>query len=76
MVGSNLSPTFSLESPGNKRVMVGAIDEGRCEKGRWVSGRRLDGDEGGGYRGMDPMCWVGGGATIGILKYRLYRTTE
>jgi hypothetical protein len=32
--------------PGSSRVAVGTIDEGRYVKGRWVPGRRLNGDEG------------------------------
>jgi hypothetical protein len=75
LIGSNLTPRFSLKTSGNERVMVGAMDEGGFEKGHWIPGRRLNGDEGG-YRGLNPMQWVGGGATLGMLKYRLYRTTD
>lgn len=44
-VGANAEPAFEVDSPGPPRVAVSARDEGRYEKGQWVQGRRLNGDE-------------------------------
>ncbi len=62
--GSNLTPSFAADSPGPSRVLVGWRDEGRYEKGKWIAGRRLNGDESG--RGLP-------GGNIGFLKVKLYR---
>jgi hypothetical protein len=63
-IGSNLSPSFSVESPGTGKVAIGSIDEGLYENGNWVPGRRLNGDEGW------PVLPKG---KIGMLKIKLYR---
>jgi hypothetical protein len=44
-IGANGDPTFAVDSPGPARVTIAAKDEGRFEKGRWVPGRRINGDE-------------------------------
>ena len=44
-VGANGDPSFAVESSGTGRVAVSARDEGTYEKGKWVAGRRLNGDE-------------------------------
>jgi hypothetical protein len=62
LFGSNINPNFAPES-GSGRVVVGTKDEGRYEKGKWIPGRRLNGDEAG--RGT---------SGIGFLKIKLYRT--
>jgi hypothetical protein len=64
LIGSNLSASFALDSPGPGRVAVGTIDEGRFAKGSWLPGRRLNGDEG---------HSILGSGSIGMLKIRLYR---
>jgi hypothetical protein len=63
-IGSNGAPAFAVDSPGPAHVDISAKDEGRYEKGTWVPGRRLNGDE------------LGGGlpnTAIGMLKVRLVR---
>jgi len=42
--GKGFRVSFSTRSP-NQRVGIGTIDEGRFEDGRWIAGRRLNGDE-------------------------------
>jgi hypothetical protein len=64
IIGSNLSPGFSVDSPESGKVAIGWIDEGRYEKGSWIPGRRLNGDEG------RPSLRSG---TIGMLKIRLFK---
>jgi hypothetical protein len=64
IIGSNLSPSFSVESPGTGKVAIGSIDEGTYEKGIWIPGRRLNGDEGW------PSLPKG---KIGMLKIKLYQ---
>jgi len=64
IIGSNLSPSFSMEAPGLGKVAIGSIDEGRYENGNWFPGRRLNGDEGW------PVLPKG---NIGMLKIKLYQ---
>lgn len=67
-VGTGLNVTFAADSPGPKIARLGTVDEGRFERGIWVPGRRLNGDEtGGGSRVM----LRGPGLTV--QKVRLYR---
>jgi Domain of unknown function (DUF5597) len=68
IAGQSVSLTAAPETAGPQTAGFGSIDEGRFEKGVWVAGRRLNGDESGGgsrasIRGPD----------IGVLKIRLYR---
>jgi hypothetical protein len=62
-IGSNLAPSFAVDSPGTKAV-IASKDEGRYEKGKWIPDRRLNGDEAG--RGL-PI------GTIGMLKVKVVR---
>jgi hypothetical protein len=62
-IGSG-SLSFAADSPGPSQVAVGSRDEGRYEKGKWIPGRRLNGDESG--RGLPA-------GSIGMLKIKLYR---
>ena len=48
----------------NRHGVLGTIDEGRFEKGMWIPGRRLNGDE------FHPNLRAG---AIGMLKVKLYR---
>ena len=64
-LGSNGDPAFDVDSPGPARVTIASRDEGRYEKGRWVAGRRLNGDEV--FQAGLPS------AAIGMLKVRLVR---
>jgi hypothetical protein len=63
-IGGNGGPTFEVDSPGPSRVVVSAKDEGRYEKGKWVPGRRLNGDETG--NGLP-------NGSVGMLKIKLVR---
>lgn len=64
-IGANGDPSFTVDSPGPARVGMSAKDEGRYEKGKWVAGRRINGDEI--YTPALP------GPKIGMLKVRLLR---
>jgi hypothetical protein len=65
-VGSNLRPSFSVDSSESVNIVIGSVDEGRYEKGIWVPGRRFNGDE----RGRNSL----GSDTIGMLKIRVYQS--
>ncbi len=68
IVGQGFSLTFAPDTPGPKVAGIGTIDEGRYEKGAWIPGRRINGDEnGGGTRLMVR------GQGVGIQKIKLYR---
>jgi hypothetical protein len=62
-IGSNLTPTFDVDAAGT-RVVIASKDEGRYEKGTWIPGRRLNGDEAG--RGLPS-------GIVGMLKVKLVR---
>jgi hypothetical protein len=64
-IGANGDPVFTVDSPGPSRVGMATKDEGRYERGRWISGRRLNGDE-----LFQPGLPVG---KIGMLKVQLVR---
>jgi len=64
IVGSGLLINFVPDSPGKKIAEIGSIDEGRYEQGRWIAGRRLNGDEGRAALRSGP---------IGMLKVKLFR---
>jgi hypothetical protein len=63
-VGTNGTPSFALES-GSGRAVIASKDEGHYENGKWIAGRRLNGDEGG--RGLP------GNGVIGMLRVKLFR---
>ncbi len=63
-IGSNGMPSFEVDSPGPARAAISSKEEGRYDKGRWVSGRRLNGDEFG--SGLP-------NGSIGMLKVKLVR---
>lgn len=64
-VGANGDPGFVVDSPGLPRVMIAERDEGRLEHGRFVPGRRLNGDE-----VFQPGLPTG---RIGVLRVRVLR---
>ena len=45
IAGRGLLVTFAPSPPDNSIVGILSIDEGRYENGRWISGRRLSGDQ-------------------------------
>ncbi|HEY3928465.1 MAG TPA: DUF5597 domain-containing protein, partial [Candidatus Koribacter sp.] len=67
-VGKGFRVKFTPRDPNAKRVGIGTIDEGRFENGRWIAGRRLNGDENdqGEYWRFDPR-------ELRVEKVTLYR---
>jgi Domain of unknown function (DUF5597) len=63
-MGANGTPSFAVDSPGPSKVAISSKDEGKFEKGKWVPGRRLNGDEAG--TGLP-------NGRIGMLKIKLVR---
>ncbi|MFL6428653.1 MAG: DUF5597 domain-containing protein [Acidobacteriaceae bacterium] len=55
-VGEGFRVKFTPRDSSAKRVGIGTIDEGRYEDGKWIAGRRLNGDENdqGEYWRFDP----------------------
>ncbi len=43
--GKGFRVSFTPAKPTDRKVGIASIDEGRFEDGKWVSGRRLNGDE-------------------------------
>lgn len=64
-IGANGDPSFAVGSPGPARVTIASKDEGRYENGKWVAGRRINGDE-----IYSPALPAG---RISLLKVRLVR---
>lgn len=64
-IGANGVPKFEIGSRGPLHVAVSSKDEVRYENGKWITGRRLNGDEAG--HGLP------GNGDIGMLKIRLVR---
>ncbi|MFZ0336423.1 MAG: DUF5597 domain-containing protein [Terracidiphilus sp.] len=44
-VGKGFRVTFSSSSGTGPQLGIGAVEEGRFEDGKWIAGRRLNGDE-------------------------------
>lgn len=65
LIGANGVPNFAPLSGSNSRVVISSIDEGRYEKGKWIPGRRINGDET--FAAGLPKT------SIGMLKIRLLR---
>jgi len=67
-IGKGFRVTFTPRPESGPHVGVAAIDEGTFENGKWVPGRRLNGDENaqGKYWRFDPHG-------IKIEKISLYR---
>lgn len=68
VAGLGFSLRFTANSPGPRIARIGYIDEGRFIEGKWVPGRRLNGDENGGGASMNFR-----GARPAIQKIKLYR---
>jgi hypothetical protein len=71
VTGSGLvSVTFSPNSPGPPIAGIAYVEEGVFVDGRWVAGRRLNGDE----NGQGKFVRIGGiGNSNRIQRVRLYR---
>ena len=68
VAGQGFSLTPAPDSAGPKIAGFGSIDEGRYERGVWIAGRRLNGDESGGGKRATLR-----GSEVGVLKIQLYR---
>jgi beta-galactosidase GanA len=68
VAGSGVTFTFAAATPGPAQVGLESVTEGRFVDGRWVAGRRLNGDEThqGRHVRLPPGVW-------GIQRVRLYR---
>jgi hypothetical protein len=67
LVGAGLSVKFTPATPSPSNVSLASFDESIYVDGRWVPGRRLNGDESGNNR-----RWPSMGA-FGIYRIKLYR---
>jgi len=43
-IGANGDPAFTIDS-GPGKVIIASKDDGRYENGKWIAGRRINGDE-------------------------------
>jgi hypothetical protein len=66
-VGTGMTVTFSTDSPGPKFAGIDIIDEGRFQGGKWVPGRRINGDESGSGNRLSVR------ALTQVMKIKLYR---
>jgi len=66
-VGSGLTVSFSPNTPGPPLVGLATVEEGAFVKGRWVAGRRLEGDD------SDEGQFLMLGSKKGIQRFTLYR---
>jgi hypothetical protein len=76
-IGGGVSVTFTPSTPGPPLAALGDIEEGAFVNGKWVAGRRLNGDdsdEGNFLMLQRPTgcCWPGT-LTKGIQHFTLYR---
>jgi beta-galactosidase GanA len=73
--GMGVTVRFSPNTPGPPRVGLGTVEEGVFVNGRWVPGRRLNGDDSdeGNFLMLDRSgcCWAPG--TKSIQRFTLYR---
>jgi len=67
-VGKGFRVAFTTPAQSRTKAGIGAIDEGTFEDGKWIPGRRLNGDENdqGAYWRFDPR-------KVSIEKVKLYR---
>ena len=66
-VGGPMSVTFTSNTPGQGGVVLGSFDEATLADGRWVPGRRLNGDETDHNRRWQNM------RSFGIYRYTVFR---
>jgi hypothetical protein len=66
-VGGPMSVTFTPNSPERGSVVLGSFDEAVNVNGRWVAGRRLNGDETG-----NNTRWPGMNS-FGIYRYTVFQ---
>jgi len=67
-VGKGFRVLITAPGQSKNKLGIGAIDEGTFEDGKWIPGRRLNGDENdqGAYWRFDPR-------KVNIEKVKLYR---
>ncbi|MGH7993493.1 MAG: DUF5597 domain-containing protein, partial [Limisphaerales bacterium] len=68
IAGEGIIVTFAPNSPGDPIAGIASIDEGTLVNGRWIAGRRLNGDED--HQGRHLRLPPG---QSGIQRVRLYR---
>jgi beta-galactosidase GanA len=68
IAGTGLTVTFAPRTPGDPIAGLLTVDEGRFEDGRWVAGRRLNGDQT--HQGRHVRLPSG---EFGVQRVRLYR---
>jgi hypothetical protein len=66
-VGGPMSVTFTANTPNPQTVRLGSFDESMYVDGRWVAGRRLNGDETDHDRRWPSMN------SFSIYRYRVYQ---
>ncbi len=66
-VGGPMSVTFTPNTPGSGAVQLASFDEAMLVDGRWLPGRRLNGDETGHNSRWPTM------RSFGICRYRVYQ---
>jgi hypothetical protein len=66
-VGTGMTVTFATDSRGPKFAGIGIIDEGRFQGGKWIPGRRINGDESGSGNRLSVRT------LDQVMKIRLYR---
>ena len=62
-----MSVKFTANAPGQGTVALGSVDETMLVDGRWVPGRRLNGDETDHNRRWPAM------RSFGIYRYTVFR---
>ena len=65
-VGAGLNVKFTSDTPGRSAVSLASFDESIYFNGRWVPGRRLNGDETNNNKRWPSM------AGFGIYRVKLY----
>ena len=68
VAGQGVALTAAPDTPGPRLAGFGSIDEGRYERGVWIPGRRLNGDESSSGSRASLR-----GPGLGVLKVKLYR---
>jgi len=66
--GKGFRVSFTSAKPADRHMGIASIDEGRFEDGKWVPGRRLNGDE-----NDQGSYWRFGSRKVNTEKVKLYR---
>lgn len=68
IAGSGVTVTFAPNGPGAPNAGILAIDEGRYVQGRWIPGRRMNGDQS--HQGRHLRIFAN---EMTVQRVRLYR---